>query len=81
MVYCNMKYVIEIVHKMMKLHVASFKKFTIIFFHENISSPSLLNWSGIGLPVSLHQMNSYNIYYTAIAIAFNWIKDKYMSSI
>ena len=26
-----MKYVIEIVHKMMKLHFASFKKFTIIF--------------------------------------------------
>jgi len=38
-----MKYVIVIVHKMMKLHVASFKMFTIIFFHENIFSPSLLN--------------------------------------
>ena len=59
-----MKYVIAIVHKMMKLHVASFKKFTIILFHENISSPSLLNWSGIGLHVSLHQMYIYNIYYT-----------------
>ena len=59
-----MKYFIEIVHTMMKLHVASFKKFTIIFFHENISSPSLLNWSGIGLHVSLRQMYIYNIYYT-----------------
>ena len=32
------------------------------FFHKNISSPSLLNWSGIGLPVSLHQIYIYNIY-------------------
>jgi len=55
-----MKYVIEIVHKMMKFH-ASFKKFIIILFHENISSPSLLSWSGIGLHVSLHRIYIYNI--------------------
>jgi hypothetical protein len=59
-----MKYFIEIVHKMMKLHVASFKKFTIIFFHEHIFYPSLLNSSGIGLHVSLHQMYIHNMHYT-----------------
>ena len=80
MVYCNMKYVNEITHKWWNF-IFSPTKCSIKNVHQNISSPSLLNWSGIGLPVSLHQMNSYNIYYTAIAIAFNWIKDKYMSSI
>jgi hypothetical protein len=61
---------IAIWNMLLKLHINDETSYCLIqnvqycFFHKNISSPSLLNWSGIGLHVSLHQIYIYNIYYT-----------------
>jgi hypothetical protein len=59
---------IAIWNMLLKLHINDETSYCLLqnvqycFFHKNIFSPSLLNWSGIGLPVSLHQIYIYNIY-------------------